>query len=152
VLVLNNKEFQVPGLADRTGSDLDDLIAVSNILITLFEPSKSCFFSHIYFQVKFKSYLSKSLTNCRCIYITSSTVSKIDSRYMKFYIVTITLTLLLDRIKPLCRPLSNFLLYLFYRFIPTISKEEYDRKFYKVNSGRVLVLNNIEFHVPGKSE
>jgi hypothetical protein len=23
VLVLNNKEFQVPGLADRTGSDLD---------------------------------------------------------------------------------------------------------------------------------
>jgi hypothetical protein len=22
-------------------------------------------------------------------------------------------------------------------------------KFYKVNSGRVLVLNNIEFHVPG---
>ena len=23
MLVLNNKEFQVPGLADRTGSDLD---------------------------------------------------------------------------------------------------------------------------------
>ena len=64
-----------------------NLTAVSNILITLFEPSKSCFCSHIYFQVKFKSYLSKSLTNCRCIYITSSTVSKIDSRYMKFYIV-----------------------------------------------------------------
>ena len=34
-------------------------------------------------------------------------------------------------------------------FIPTISKKEFDSKFYKVNSGRVLVLNNIEFHVPG---
>jgi hypothetical protein len=73
-----------------------NLTAVSNILITLFETSKSCFFSHI------------------------------------------------DRIKPVCRPLSNFLLYLFYRFIPTISKEEYDRKFYRVNSGR-------ETRVPGEN-
>jgi hypothetical protein len=29
-------------------------------------------------------------------------------------------------------------------------KEEYDRKFYKVNSGRVLALNNKEFQVPGQ--
>jgi hypothetical protein len=50
-----------------------------------------------------------------------------------------------------CRPLSNFLLYLFHRFIDTISKEEYDRKFYRVNSGMILVLNNIEFNVPGQN-
>lgn len=67
----------------------------------------------------------------------------------KIALNTITLTLLLDRIKPVCRPLSNFLLYLFYRFNTTISKEEFDRKFYKVKTGKALVLNNNKFEVPG---
>jgi hypothetical protein len=82
--------------------------------------------------------------SCKCNYHIITTMTCLILKY-----TNITLTLLLDRIKPVCRPLSSFLLYLFHRFIDTISKEEYDRKFYRVNSGMVLVLNNIEFNVPG---
>jgi hypothetical protein len=64
-----------------------NLTAVSNILITIFEPCKRCFFCYISFQVNFKSNIRKSLENCRCIWITSFTVSKIDTGYMKFCIV-----------------------------------------------------------------
>ena len=37
-------------------------------------------------------------------------------------------------------------------FIAKISKREFDSKFYRVNSGRVLVLNNKEFQVPGLAD